>query len=62
LPHLLIKDDIYKNYHLPAGSIVMVNVWYAIRSSVNTFTNPSGRSCVTRLYFPIPKIFTLLVS
>ncbi|KAJ7909488.1 cytochrome P450 [Mycena leptocephala] len=39
LPHLLIKDDIYKNYHLPAGSIVMVNVWSILRDPV-VFPNP----------------------
>ncbi|KAJ7472154.1 cytochrome P450 [Mycena latifolia] len=31
LPHLLTKDDIYKDYHLPKGSIVMVNVWSILR-------------------------------
>jgi cytochrome P450 len=33
LPHLLIKDDVYKDYHIPAGSIVMTNVWYATLSA-----------------------------
>ncbi|KAJ7618949.1 cytochrome P450 [Mycena rosella] len=31
LPHLLTKDDIYRDYDLPAGSIVMVNVWSILR-------------------------------
>ncbi|KAJ6569369.1 cytochrome P450 [Mycena capillaripes] len=37
LPHLLIKDDIYGDYHISAGSIVMVNVWSATLSSRMTF-------------------------
>jgi len=24
---MLIKDDVYKGYHLPAGSIVIGNIW-----------------------------------
>ncbi|KAJ7102834.1 cytochrome P450 [Mycena epipterygia] len=39
LPHLLMKDDIYKDYHLPAGSIVMVNVWSILRDPI-VFPNP----------------------
>ncbi|KAJ6541977.1 cytochrome P450 [Mycena vulgaris] len=31
LPHLLTKDDVYRDYHLPEGSIVMVNVWSILR-------------------------------
>ncbi|KAJ6575619.1 cytochrome P450 [Mycena vulgaris] len=31
LPHLLIKDDVYRDYHLPAGSIVLANVWSILR-------------------------------
>ncbi|KAJ7457987.1 cytochrome P450 [Mycena galericulata] len=39
LPHLLTKDDIYRGYHLPAGSIVMVNVWSILRDPV-VFPDP----------------------
>ncbi|KAJ7909515.1 cytochrome P450 [Mycena leptocephala] len=39
LPHLLIKDDFYKDYHIPAGSIVMTNVWLILRDPV-VFPNP----------------------
>ncbi|KAJ7748815.1 cytochrome P450, partial [Mycena maculata] len=31
VPHLLVKDDVYGNYQLPAGSIVMANVWSILR-------------------------------
>ncbi|KAF7360801.1 Cytochrome P450 [Mycena venus] len=39
LPHLLTQDDIYKGYHLPAGSIVMVNVWSILRDPL-VFPDP----------------------
>ena len=28
IPHLSTKDDIYKGYHIPKGSIVLPNAWY----------------------------------
>ncbi|KAJ7102821.1 cytochrome P450 [Mycena epipterygia] len=31
LPHLSTKDDVYRGYHLPAGSIVLANVWSILR-------------------------------
>ncbi|KAJ7273808.1 cytochrome P450 [Mycena rebaudengoi] len=27
LPHLLVQDDLYRDYQLPAGTIVMANTW-----------------------------------
>ncbi|KAJ7680690.1 cytochrome P450 [Mycena polygramma] len=39
LPHLLTKDDIYRDYHIPSGSIVMVNIWSILRDPV-VFPNP----------------------
>ncbi|KAJ7853756.1 cytochrome P450 [Mycena leptocephala] len=39
LPHLLTKDDNYKGYHLPSGSIVMVNMWSVLRDPA-VFSNP----------------------
>ncbi|KAJ6466070.1 cytochrome P450, partial [Mycena vitilis] len=39
LPHLLTKDDIYKDHHIPSGSIVMVNIWSILRDPV-VFPNP----------------------
>ncbi|KAJ7649568.1 cytochrome P450 [Mycena polygramma] len=39
IPHLSIKDDIYRDYHIPSGSIVMVNVWSILRDPV-VFPNP----------------------
>ncbi|KAF8157721.1 cytochrome P450 [Mycena galopus ATCC 62051] len=39
LPHLLIKNDVYKDYHLPSGSIVLANVWSMLRDST-VFPDP----------------------
>lgn len=27
LPHYLTEDDNYKEYHIPAGTIIFTNVW-----------------------------------
>ncbi|KAJ7202634.1 cytochrome P450 [Mycena pura] len=27
IPHMSTKDDVYRDYHLPAGTIIMANVW-----------------------------------
>ena len=29
VPHYIETDDIYNGYLIPAGSIVMPNIWYA---------------------------------
>ena len=29
VPHVTTKEDIYEGYHLPTGSIVIPNIWYA---------------------------------
>ncbi|KAJ7113109.1 cytochrome P450 [Mycena epipterygia] len=39
IPHLLTKDDIYRDYQLPAGSIVMANVWSILRDPL-VFPDP----------------------
>ncbi|KAJ7628751.1 cytochrome P450 [Roridomyces roridus] len=31
LPHMSVKDDVYGSYHIPAGSIIMVNIWSILR-------------------------------
>lgn len=28
VPHAVIKDDIYKGYYIPAGTVVVGNTWY----------------------------------
>ncbi len=28
LPHVTMKDDVYKEYAIPKGSIVFANLWY----------------------------------
>ena len=30
LPHRLSKDDVYKGYHIPEGSMVVVNHWWVV--------------------------------
>ena len=35
LPHRAVADDEYNGYHIPAGTIVSVNVW-----SVSSFSYP----------------------
>ncbi|KAJ6464357.1 cytochrome P450 [Mycena sanguinolenta] len=39
LPHLSTKDDVYRDYHLPAGTIVMTNVW-SIFHDATIFAKP----------------------
>lgn len=28
LPHRLMEDDVYKDMHIPKGSLVFGNIWY----------------------------------
>jgi hypothetical protein len=37
LPHLLISDDVYKGYRIPAKSIVIANVWAMMHDEVRYF-------------------------
>lgn len=30
IPHLLCCDDSYRGYHIPAGAVVMGNIWYSL--------------------------------
>ncbi|KAJ7601433.1 cytochrome P450, partial [Mycena polygramma] len=39
LPHLLNRDDVYKDYLVPSGSIVMVNEWSILRDP-DVFPSP----------------------
>jgi cytochrome P450 len=61
LPHLLTKDDVYKDYDLPAGSIVMVNVWYVrtpVRRRLDSELTRILRSILRDpLLFPRPEEF-----
>ena len=34
LPHCTVADDVYNGYHIPAKTIVMVNIWYIISLSL----------------------------
>ena len=40
-PHYLSQDDMYEGYHIPAGSVVVGNVWYELflLNSHDFFTN-----------------------
>ncbi|KAG8905314.1 hypothetical protein FRB99_000240 [Tulasnella sp. 403] len=40
VPHRLMQDDIYNGYHIPAGTIVLANMW-AISHDPTLFTSPS---------------------
>lgn len=40
VPHVLIKDDFYEGYHLPAGSVVHVLTWACSRIA-ETYPEPS---------------------
>lgn len=31
VPHRLLQDDVYEGYHLPRGTLVIANIWYAVR-------------------------------
>ncbi|KAF4616051.1 hypothetical protein D9613_011353 [Agrocybe pediades] len=39
IPHMLTRDDVYKGYHLPAGSIIVGNIW-GILHDPNLFEDP----------------------
>lgn len=41
LPHLLTKDDVYRGHDLPAGSIVLANVWW-VMELLNSRRRSSG--------------------
>ena len=28
IPHRAMQSDVYKNYQIPAGTVVMANIWY----------------------------------
>jgi hypothetical protein len=30
LPHRLMEDDVYKDMHIPKGSLVFGNLWYVL--------------------------------
>jgi hypothetical protein len=30
LPHRLMEDDVYKDMHIPKGSLVFGNIWYVL--------------------------------
>ncbi|KAF8958858.1 cytochrome P450 [Flammula alnicola] len=40
VPHTSTKDDIYRGYYIPKGSIIMANTW-AMLNDEKTFPNPS---------------------
>ena len=34
VPHRVTGDDEYRGYEIPAGSMVIPNIWYALLSNV----------------------------
>ena len=36
VPHRSLADDEYKGYFIPAGSVVIANLWYVPRAVANT--------------------------
>lgn len=40
LPHRLMEDDVYKDMHIPKGSLVFGNIWAILRDE-RIYTNPS---------------------
>lgn len=41
VPHMLEKDDEYRGYHLPGGSVVMANTWCVAFTTTGIFPNDS---------------------
>ena len=37
VPHMLEKDDEYRGYHLPGGSVVIANTWYVTSTTPGSF-------------------------
>ena len=36
LAHVSTRDDIYKDYYIPKGSLVMANIWYTHYTNLET--------------------------
>ena len=57
LPHCTVADDMYNGYHIPAKTIVMVNIWcvdsraVAVTSWLTSFA-PVGLSLETLKHIP----------
>ena len=39
IPHRLMQEDTYEGYKIPAGSIVMANIWYIYMHSPHAITH-----------------------
>ena len=51
VPHLVTTEDTYKGYRIPAGSIVIANVWCVLASSMPSSAcnvTQIGRSCMMK--------------
>lgn len=46
LPHRLMEDDVYKDMHMPKGSLVFGNIWYVLLIMLYF-----GVSCLAALSF-----------
>lgn len=67
LPHRLMEDDEYNGYHLPKGSIVLGNIWYAAtfatsRSTTMLKNNHLGPYRMIPRHIPIPRFSTLTAT
>ncbi|KAJ7202043.1 cytochrome P450 [Mycena pura] len=39
IPHMSTKDDVYRDYHLPAGTIIIANIWSILHDPI-VFPDP----------------------
>lgn len=65
LAHMLTTDDIYEGYHIPKGSLVLANNWYASCAFARfhrAHTQRTGRSYTIQRHTPIQKPSTRDVS
>ncbi|KAJ8079595.1 hypothetical protein PM082_011182 [Marasmius tenuissimus] len=40
VPHRSDKEDVYRGYRIPAGSIVLANIWYIISTTKSVYPDP----------------------
>ena len=39
MPHLVMEDDTFMDYHIPKGSLILANIWWDLHFNHSAFTN-----------------------
>lgn len=63
-PHYSAHDDVYRGFHLPAGTIVVANIWLVVYNAIVVITKrltalplPYRAMCHDETEFPSPNTF-----